>query len=126
MSKPVVSSHDAAQGSAKSYAVGFGLSLLLTLAAYIIAAKQLTSGWTMIYVLAVLAITQLFVQLFFFLHLGRESRPRWNLTAFSFAAMVVVIVVFGTLWIMNNLSYSHDLGKPANESDQAIIKDEGY
>lgn len=126
MSKPVVSTHDTAHGSVKSYSIGFGLSLLLTGIAYVIADKQVTTGWTLIYVLAVLAITQLFVQLYFFLHLGRESKPRWNFTAFCFAAMVVVIVVFGSLWIMQNLDYLHGNSKPANQTSEQIMKDEGY
>jgi cytochrome o ubiquinol oxidase operon protein cyoD len=41
----------------------------------------------------------------FFLHLGRESKPRWNLNALLFAVLVVVIIVFGSLWIMHNLNY---------------------
>jgi cytochrome o ubiquinol oxidase operon protein cyoD len=127
MSKAVVSTHETAHGSVKSYSLGFGLSLLLTLAAYFIASKQVTEGWTMVYVLAVLAVSQLFVQLYFFLHVGRESRPRWNTAVLAFAAMVVFIVVFGSLWIMKNLNYSHThTGSPVNESSERIIKDEGY
>lgn len=126
MTKPVVSSHDTPHGSAKSYTIGFGLSVLLTGLAYVIADQQLASGWTTIYTLAVLAVTQLFVQLFFFLHLGSESKPRWNLTAFCFAAMVVIILVFGSLWIMQNLDYLHGNSQPANQSSEQIIKDEGY
>ncbi|HEX4774444.1 MAG TPA: cytochrome o ubiquinol oxidase subunit IV [Candidatus Saccharimonadales bacterium] len=122
--KPIVSHHDSAPGSVRSYSLGFGLSLLLTLVAYIFANSHKGSGWALIYVLAALAITQLFVQLVFFLHLGRESKPRWNLTVFAFAAMVVVILAFGSLWIMKNLNYGHQL--PANETPQQIIQDEGY
>jgi cytochrome o ubiquinol oxidase operon protein cyoD len=122
MSKVVVSHHETGQGSLRSYAAGFGLSLILTLAAYVIAVKGVVHGWDLIYLLAGLAIVQLFAQLVFFLHLGRESRPRWNLTALLFAAMVVFILVFGSLWIMKNLQYNH--GKVP--STEQIIKDEGY
>jgi cytochrome o ubiquinol oxidase operon protein cyoD len=52
-----------------------------------------------------LAVVQLFVQLYFFLHMGDESKPRWNLMAFLFMLLVLVIVVFGSLWIMKNLDY---------------------
>jgi cytochrome o ubiquinol oxidase operon protein cyoD len=64
------------------------------------------SGTGLVAVIVGLAIIQLFVQLFFFLHLGEESKPRWNLMVLLFAAMVVIIVVFGSLWIMNNLNYN--------------------
>jgi cytochrome o ubiquinol oxidase operon protein cyoD len=122
MSKAVVSHHEAGQGSVRSYSIGFGLSLLLTLSAYAITVKGSLHGWGLIYLLSVLAVTQLTVQLICFLHVGRESKPRWNLTALLFAVMVVLILVFGSLWIMNNLQYNH--GKAPSTSQ--IIKDEGY
>ncbi len=75
--------------------------------------------------LAALAVTQLLVQLLFFLHLGRESKPRWNLIVLAFAVMVVVIVVFGSLWIMKNLQYNHGHQTP-EETDKFLIHDEGY
>jgi cytochrome o ubiquinol oxidase operon protein cyoD len=52
-----------------------------------------------------LALTQLFVQLLFFLHLDRESKPFWNLQVAILAAGVVLILVIGSIWIMNNLNY---------------------
>jgi cytochrome o ubiquinol oxidase subunit IV len=125
MSKVVTSHHEIARGSVASYTTGFVLSILLTLAAYSLTVRHTASGWTLIYVLAGLAIIQLFVQLVFFLHLGRESKPRWNLVVFAFAAMVVSLVVFGSLWIMHHLNYSHDSLSP-NQASQSIIKDEGY
>jgi cytochrome o ubiquinol oxidase operon protein cyoD len=63
----------------------------------------------------------LLVQLIFFLHLGRGSNVRWNILVLSFASLVVIIIVTGSLWIMNNLDYhmgGHDM-------DTYIIKDEG-
>ena len=59
----------------------------------------------MITAIIFLAVVQLVVQLVFFLHLGRERQPRWNLLAFAFMAIVLLILVLGSLWIMNNLNY---------------------
>lgn len=123
MIKPVISEDQPEQGSVATYTIGFGLSLLLTLASYLMAQHQLAHGWGLIYALGALAVTQLMVQLIFFLHLGRESKPRWNLTVLLFAFLVVFIVVFGSLWIMKNLSYGHD---PSNLTTEQIINDEGY
>ncbi len=117
---------EVAHGSVAGYCLGFGLSLALTLAAYYLTTRQLAHGWALIFDLAGLAVIQLFVQLVCFLHLGRESRPRWNLTVLLFAAMVVGILVFGSLWIMNNLSYGHEHLPNGANADQTIIKDEGY
>lgn len=122
MNKAVVSHHETAQGSAKTYATGFALSIILTLAAYALVVKGIASGWALVFILAALAISQLLVQLVFFLHVGRESKPRWNLTVMAFAAMVVIILVFGSLWIMKNLQYNH----AKVPSTEQIIKDEGY
>lgn len=88
------------------YVIGFVLSIILTLVAYILVVNHVMSGAGLVAVIVGLAIIQLFVQLFFFLHLGEESKPRWNLMSLLFAAMVVIIVVFGSLWIMNNLNYN--------------------
>lgn len=124
----IVARHDTNHGSVRSYAIGFVLSLVLTLTAYALVMNDVFGGWTMASVLAILAITQLVVQLVYFLHLGRESRPRWNLTVMSFAVMVVAILVFGSLWIMKNLQYNHEHGDsmtPA-ETTQFLIHDEGY
>lgn len=123
--KAAASHHDAAGGSVKSYTAGFVFSIALTLVAYVLASRQVASGWALIYTLAVLAVTQLFVQLVFFLHLGRESKPRWNLVVFCFALMVVLILVFGSLWIMKNLSYAHNQLTP-QQTNQYIVKDEGF
>jgi cytochrome o ubiquinol oxidase operon protein cyoD len=94
-----------------SYVTGFVSSIILTLVAYILVINHILSGTGLVAVIVGLAIVQLFVQLFFFLHVGNEAKPRWNLMALLFAGTVVIIVVFGSLWIMNNLNYNmmHDM-----------------
>ncbi len=124
--KTVVARHDTTHGSVRSYTIGFVLSLVLTLTAYLLVVNDVFSSWTLVGVLATLAITQLVVQLIYFLHLGRESRPRWNLTVMSFAVMVVVILVFGSLWIMKNLQYNHTHTMSPSDTTKFIIHDEGY
>jgi cytochrome o ubiquinol oxidase operon protein cyoD len=89
----------------RAYITGFILSLLLTIVPYLVVVNHWLSGWLLITALVGLAIGQLLVQLVFFLNLDREARPRWNLLVFLFAALVVVVVVFGSLWIMDNLNY---------------------
>ncbi len=112
-------------GSFQSYTVGFISSLILTGIAYLMVANHLASGWAVIFAIILLAIVQLLVQLLFFLHLGHESKPRWNLAVFLFMLIVLVILVFGSLWIMNNLNYHHDHMSP-DQTNGFIIKDEGF
>jgi len=98
------------------YIIGFGLSIFLTFLAFGLVGEHVQTGHlfpshtVLIPVLIGLAIAQLLVQLVFFLHLGQESKPRWNLVAFCFALLIVIILVGGTLWIMRNLAQGHAEG----------------
>jgi cytochrome o ubiquinol oxidase operon protein cyoD len=87
-----------------SYIVGFVLSIATTLLAYLFVVNELLPKQALIYAVVGIAVVQLFVQLVFFLHLGRGSR--WKLATFAFALIVVLVVVVGSLWIMHNLDYN--------------------
>jgi cytochrome o ubiquinol oxidase operon protein cyoD len=90
----------------KSYVSGYVASLCLTVAAYLLVSRHaLSTRWILIAMVVGLALTQFLVQLVFFLHLGRETKPRWKLAVFLFMILIVGILVFGSLWIMNNLNY---------------------
>lgn len=127
MSKPETASHEhqAAHGSYVSYIVGFVLSIALTLVAYFTVVNDWLSGRGALLFVATLAVVQLLVQLLFFLHMGQERGPRWNLMTFIYAGMVVVIVVIGSLWIMYNLNYNMVHEMTPEELERAIIEDEG-
>ena len=96
---------DAPNGTFTSYATGFIWSLGLTLVAYTLVVRHSFSNRGLIAAVAGLALVQFLFQLFYFLHLGRETKPRWKLFVFLFMVMVVVILVAGSLWIMSNLNY---------------------
>jgi len=102
---------ETSKGTVWTYSLGFILSLALTLTAYFVVKHHISTHHAfprdrvMLGLLASLAAAQLLAQLIFFLHLNRESRPRWNLTVFAFMAMVLIIIVGGSLWIMHNLNY---------------------
>src|SRR3990170_759778 len=105
-----------------AYLSGFILSIILTLAAFYLVVAEALSGWAIISILGVLAIGQLLIQVLFFLHLGREERPRWSSNAFLFMVMVVVILVGGSMWIMYNLNYHH--GDPPEDINTYIMDEE--
>jgi len=117
--------HPATHGSYAAYIVGFILSIVLTLVAYFTIVNGWLAGRGALLFVAALAIVQLLVQLLFFLHLGDERGPRWNLMTFLFAGLVVVIVVVGSLWIMYNLNHNMKFDMTPGQVDQTIIKDEG-
>lgn len=98
-------------GSVKSYILGFALSVVLTFISFGVTVLHIDSEHAFIgheiivgTVLA-LAVLQLFVQLMFFLHLGHEKGPRWNLVFLTSTISIFIIVVVGSMWIMNHLNY---------------------
>ena len=114
----------------RSYLYGYIISVILTLLAFGLVILGGFSYWLIIGVLLGLATIQLFVQLYFFLHLNDEAKPRWKFNTFVSAAIVVFVVVLGSLWIMQNLAYhhGHDALKEDYDSyiqeEEAIYKDE--
>jgi cytochrome o ubiquinol oxidase operon protein cyoD len=92
--------------SVTPYVTGFVFAVVLTLLAYAIVVNRWLSGGMLVAAIMTLAVVQLVVQLVFFLHLGRGKSARWNVTAFLFMVLILVIVVAGSLWIMHNLDYN--------------------
>ena len=87
----------------RSYLIGYGLALLLTCAAFAAIRWQSYSAATTLAVLFGLALVQMVVHFRFFLHirLGRSSRDDLQLILFS--ALIVTLMVSGTLVILFNL-----------------------
>ncbi len=94
------------EGNLEAYIFGFIISILLTLASYFLVAEELLTSRFVDMMIIGLAVLQMVAQVIFFLHLGNESKPRWNLILFVFMTVVVVIIVFGSIWIMNHLNYN--------------------
>jgi cytochrome o ubiquinol oxidase subunit IV len=86
----------------KGYLTGYLLSLLLAFFTYFIALFSSLNDL----LLLLLTLFQALIQLFLFLHLGKEEKPRWNLLFFGFMALVSLIILIGSIWIMNNLNYN--------------------
>lgn len=103
--KVVVAQHDTSRGTLASYVTGYIFSIYLTFAAYLMVYNHLFSNSVLTAVIVILALVQFIIQVVFFLHLGRETKPRWKLGVMLFMIMVVLILVGGSLWIMSNLNY---------------------
>lgn len=97
--------HDAAlggtHGSRRSYTIGFLLAISLTLVPFGLVMSHASIGTPL--VIAVFALAQIGVHVVYFLHVDRSAEQRWNLTALVFTAIVVGIILGGSLWIMHNL-----------------------
>lgn len=87
---------------------GFILSIVLTLAAYliIIHPESVTSSTQMaIITIFTLAMLQSLVQLIFFINVWKEEGPLWNLIIFISTVFIIFIIIFFSIWIINHLNY---------------------
>lgn len=87
-----------------AYVVGFVLSVITTFVAYFLVVSNALPTQLLIYTVLAIAVVQLIVQVVFFLHIGRGSK--WKLATFFFTIFIVVLVVVGSIWIMDNLNYN--------------------
>ena len=91
----------ATHGSRKSYAIGFLLAIALTIVPFGLVMTHASLGTPLI--IAVFALAQIGVHVVYFLHVNRSEEQRWNLMALAFTAIVVCIILGGSIWIMHNL-----------------------
>ncbi len=99
-----VAAHGAAHGghgSRKSYTIGFLLAIALTVVPFGLVMSHAAIGTPLL--IAVFALAQIGVHVVYFLHIDRSEEQRWNLTALVFTAIVVGIILGGSIWIMHNL-----------------------
>lgn len=117
----IISDHEVTkEGSLASYSVGFLASVSLTILAYILVVNHSLPTNSIVAIIAFLAIIQFVVQAFYFLHLDSEKRQKWKITAFLFMLLVVVILVFGSIWIMQDLNY-----RMTPQEMETYLKDQG-
>lgn len=103
--KPVVSEHNEPHLSYGKYVAGFLGSVALTVCAYLLATHLSVNRNVLAALLAALAISQFILQMFLFLHIGDERGPRLRMAAAGLMLAVVIILIAGSIWIMNNLNY---------------------
>lgn len=103
--RAIVAEHEEHSLSYGKYIFGFVASVGLTLTAYVLVSNGSASKNTIVALISGLAVVQFLVQMFFFLHLGEERRPRWKLMVAGLMLGFVLLIVFGSIWVMNNLNY---------------------
>jgi cytochrome o ubiquinol oxidase subunit IV len=94
----------------KSYLIGLGLAILLTITSFFISGTTLVWGPSIPVALIVLAIAQMGVHLVFFLHITTGPDNVNNVMALAFGLLIVFLVLTGSLWIMANMN--HNMGFP--------------
>jgi len=113
--------HSVEHKSMVSYTVGYILSLVFTLIPYYLVVNQVFTGQTLLLTIMAFAVLQLIVQVVFFLHLGRGPKPRWNLYFFLGTIVAILIVVAGSIVIINNLHGN----VASSEQTKRLVNSEG-
>jgi cytochrome o ubiquinol oxidase operon protein cyoD len=95
---------DAEVTNPKTYLFGLALAILLTLASFGAAISHVIWGPGLPVFLAVLAVAQMGVHLVFFMHVNATEEGENTVLALGFGIFIVLLVVFGSMIIMHNLS----------------------
>ena len=88
-----------------NYLVGGVSALLLTVCAFGLVMDKIVSGTVAVIIVLCLAAIQAVVQLYLFLHLGEEKKPRWRSFSFLFTAVTIFIIVGGSVWVVSRMNY---------------------
>jgi len=87
----------------RTYLTGFAVAAVLTAAAFwIVMARHFSAPLAAVTVVT-LAIAQIIVQTRAFLHVNARAQGGWILVAYVFTAVLLLIGIGGSLWIMYHL-----------------------
>jgi cytochrome o ubiquinol oxidase subunit IV len=90
----------------RGYLIGFGLSVLATVVAFVLADTSLVWQPSIPAALIVLAIAQMGVHIVFFLHITTRPDSMNNVMALTFGVFVVFVLIVGSVWIMTHLNHN--------------------
>ena len=93
-----------AHGSVKDYTIGFILSVILTaIPFWLVMTHQLAPGTTKFVILGFAAV-QVVVHMIYFLHMNSKSEGGWNMMALILTAILLFIVLTGSIWVMYHMN----------------------
>jgi cytochrome o ubiquinol oxidase operon protein cyoD len=87
----------------QTYVIGYGLALGLTAAAFAAVRWQTFTATATLAIVLGLAVVQMVVHFRFFLHVSRSAASRDNLWLILFSALIIALMVSGTLVVIFNL-----------------------
>jgi cytochrome o ubiquinol oxidase operon protein cyoD len=102
--------HDAAHAdeihfTLKGYLAGFGVAAALTaIPFWLVMTHAIANAAVAAAVVVALAVAQILVHTFAFLHVNARAQDGWTLVAYVFTGVLVLIVIGGSLWIMDHLN----------------------
>lgn len=96
-----------AHGSMKDYVIGFVLSVILTaIPFWLVMGNVFENSDTTGYVIMAFAAVQVVVHMVYFLHMNFRSEGGWSMMALLFTALILVIVLAGSLWVMHHMNHN--------------------
>ena len=90
--------------TAKDYAIGFALSLILTAIPFWLVMGHVLPPETTRWVIMGFAAVQFVVQMIYFLHMNSKSEGGWNMMALILTVVLLVIVLAGSIWVMTHMN----------------------
>lgn len=89
----------------RSYFTGLAVALLLTAIPFAMVAWSDFSPTVLLAAIGVCAVVQAVVHLRFFLHIDLSRSHRDDLQLILFSALIIALMVGGTIWIMSDLAH---------------------
>jgi cytochrome o ubiquinol oxidase operon protein cyoD len=95
---------DGVHFSLRTYLIGFFAAAALTAVPFWIVMARPISGTLASIAIVALAIAQILVHTYAFLHVNARQQGGWTLVAYVFTAVLLLITIGGSLWIMAHLN----------------------
>lgn len=92
-----------ARSDLQRYIIGVALSAVLTVIAFWAVTEVSMTRMAALWIVAAAALAQIAVQLRFFLHIGWRQK-REDLQLILFSALLLGLMIGGTIWIMTSLA----------------------
>jgi len=86
-----------------AYLTGFVAALVLTIIPFALVALGWFSVGATLIIVAIAGAVQVVVHLRYFLHLDMGEEQRWNTISIAFSAVVMFVLVGGTIWLFYSL-----------------------
>ena len=104
--------HDAHHGddgayhaTVKGYVIGFLLSVALTaIPFWLVMGQVLPTPKMTAFVILGFAAVQMIVHMVYFLHMNAKAEGGWSLLALIFTAVLVLIMLSGSIWVMYHMN----------------------
>lgn len=105
-------------GSYRSYVIGFLASVVLTVIPFwlVMSEAELSLGLALTVIFGLGAL-QILVHVFYFLHVDLKAEQGWQVMSLVFTAIILVIVLAGSIWVMFHL---HENMMPAHEQIERV------